>query len=59
MNRIYGTIFNNRKYLPGVMASLKGLRPYKVYVVDNFSTDDSYEYMTHQARKRASFHSVY
>jgi glycosyltransferase involved in cell wall biosynthesis len=45
MNRIYGTIFNNRKYLPGVMASLKGLRPYKVYVVDNFSTDGSYEYL--------------
>lgn len=45
MNRIYGTIFNNRVYLPDVLASLEKLKPYKLYIVDNFSTDGSYEYL--------------
>ena len=45
MNRIYGTIFNNREYLPKAMKSLNGLKPYKIYCVDNFSTDGSYEYL--------------
>ncbi len=45
MNRIYGTVFNNRKYLKSVIDSLKPLKPYKLYIVDNFSTDGSYEYL--------------
>lgn len=45
MNRIYGTVFNNRRYLPSVIKSLNGLKPYKLYIVDNFSTDGSYEYL--------------
>ena len=45
MNRIYGTIFNNRKYLESVINSLEPLKPYKIYIVDNFSTDGSYEFL--------------
>lgn len=38
-------MFNNRKYLEKALSSLEGLKPYKLYVTDNFSTDGGYEYL--------------
>jgi glycosyltransferase involved in cell wall biosynthesis len=40
---IYGTIFNSVKTIDMCIDSLKPLGSYKLYVVDNFSTDGTYE----------------
>lgn len=43
MLRIYGTVYNNADLLEKCLESISGLRPYKIYAVDNFSTDGTYD----------------
>ena len=43
MFRIYATVYNNVDTVDRSVASLSGLKPYKLYVVDSFSSDGTYE----------------
>ncbi len=40
---IYGTVFNNAKWLERSIGSIRPLKPAGIFVVDNFSTDGTYE----------------
>ncbi|MEM0201874.1 MAG: glycosyltransferase family 2 protein [Candidatus Micrarchaeaceae archaeon] len=42
MLRIYGTVYNNADLIEKCLRSISGLKPYHIYVVDNFSTDKTY-----------------
>ena len=39
--KIYGTVFNNAEYIDACLNSLKPLGKLDIYVVDNYSTDDT------------------
>jgi glycosyltransferase involved in cell wall biosynthesis len=43
MLRIYGTAFNNADLADKSIASIKGLMPYRFYIIDNYSSDGTYE----------------
>lgn len=43
MLRIYGTVYNNADLVEKCFASISKLKPYKIYVVDNFSFDGTYD----------------
>ncbi len=43
MLRIYSTVFNNADLAEKSLRSISKLKPYKIYVVDNYSTDGTYE----------------
>lgn len=43
MLRIYGTVYNNADLAEKSLKSISKLKPYKIYVVDNYSTDKTYE----------------
>lgn len=40
---IYGTIFNNAAYVERAIRSIMPLRPKKIFIADNFSTDNTFE----------------
>lgn len=42
MLRIYGTVYNNADLAEKCLESISGLRQYRIYAVDNFSTDGTY-----------------
>ena len=48
---IYGTLYNNINRISYTLESLSKLEPYKLFVVDNFSNDGSYEYLINYAKK--------
>ncbi|MEM0147930.1 MAG: glycosyltransferase family A protein [Candidatus Micrarchaeaceae archaeon] len=47
---IYGTLYNNINRIKECLDSLKPLEPYKLFVVDNYSDDGSYEYLVKRAK---------
>lgn len=48
---IYGTLYNNINRIGYTLGSLSKLEPYKLFVVDNFSNDGSYEYLINYAKE--------
>lgn len=48
---IYGTLYNNINRISYTLSSLSELEPYKLFVVDNFSNDGSYEYLIDYSKK--------
>ncbi len=43
MLRIYGTVYDNADLAEKCLRSISKLKPYRLYVVDNYSTDKTYE----------------
>ncbi len=41
--RVYATVFNNASRVKASLDSIAPLKPYKIYVTDNYSTDGTYE----------------
>ncbi len=51
MRYIYATCYNNAPIINSCLNSIEGLQPYMLFVVDNYSTDRSYEILQESIKK--------
>jgi glycosyltransferase involved in cell wall biosynthesis len=52
MLRIYGTVYNNADLIEICLKSLSKLEPYKMYAVDNCSTDGTYQILSRRKNSK-------